>query len=216
MYLGMTGIDTASWRKAVDHQRALARDQVRSELVLQGAVLLFVGSLDRRKGVPELLAALNVLADIPDLPPWSVLLVGEGPLGDYIDRWAGAHPEAHVVRTGFVQPRVIPKYYAAADIFVLASLEEPWGVVCLEALIAGLPQVTSSMVGSAADLVISSDIGDIIDPRDAQAFGQRLAHRIRLAPSLVPESARTDASMTWSPAAAASRGLTAIRACVNG
>ena len=81
--------------------------------------------------------------------------------------------------------RQLPKYYAAADIFVLPSLEDVWGLVCLEALVAGLPQVTSSMVGAASDLVTSSDIGDIIDPRDAQAFAQRLAGRIRRTPTPV-------------------------------
>ena len=213
--LGMTAIDTVSWRSAVDSQRASSRGDLRDELALQGAVLLFVGGLDRRKGVPELLAALTELAEIPDIPSWSVLLVGSGPLGSDVDRWAGAHPQVRVVRTGFVQPANVPKYYAAADVFVLASLEDPWGAVCLEALVGGLPQVTSSLVGSSSDLVVSSDIGDIIDPRDPHAFALRLASRIREAPTLVPEVARTDASARWSPGAAAARGIATIRACLT-
>jgi len=108
--LGMTAIDTVSWRIAVDHERASARVQVRSELALQGAVLLVVGRLDRLKGVREMLAALTVLADIPDVPSWSVLFVGSGPLGPEVDRWAVAHPEIPVVRTGFIQPACLPKY----------------------------------------------------------------------------------------------------------
>ena len=213
--LGMTAIDAVAWRIAVDHQRASARVQVRDDLALQGAVLLFVGQLDRRKGVPEMLAALTALADIADVPSWSVLFVGSGPLGADVDRWAVAHPEIPVVRTGFVQPASLPKYYAAADIFVLASLEDPWGAVCLEAFVVGLPQVTSSMVGSAPDLVVSSDIGDIIDPRDPQAFAFRLASRIREAPTLVPDNLRTEASLKWSSTAAATRGLTALRVCLS-
>jgi peptidoglycan/xylan/chitin deacetylase (PgdA/CDA1 family) len=211
----MTGIDTFSWRADVDHWRTSARREVRAEHSLHGAVLLFVGELTRRKGVAEMLAALTALADIPDMLPWSVLCVGAGPLAKDLDRWAAAHPKVSVVRMGFVQPEYLPKYYAAADIFVLPSLEDVWGLVCLEALVAGLPQVTSSMVGAASDLVTSSDIGDIINPRDAQAFAQRLAGRIRRAPTLVPESARTDASTRWSPTAAAERGLRTIHACLE-
>jgi hypothetical protein len=213
--LEITGINTAFWRKAVDHERTSARAQVRAELALRGAVLLFVGSVDRRKGVPEMLAAFSALADIRDVPPWSVLIVGEGPLGNDVDRWAEAHPEVPVVRTGFVQSAFLPKYYAAADIFVLASLEDPWPTVCLEALIAGLPQVTSSFVGSVSDLILSGDIGDSVDPRDTAAFAQRLASRIRRAPTLVPDSARNHASETWSPSSAVTRGLTSIRSCLE-
>jgi len=211
----MTAIDTESWRTAVDDQRVSSRGQLRDELALEGAVVLFVGVLDRRKGVPALLAALTAVAEIPDLPPWSVLMVGSGPLGPEVDRWAAAHPEVRVVRTGFVQPAYMAKYYAASDIFVLASLEDPWGAVCLEALIAGLPQVTSSKVGSAPDLVVSSDIGDIVDPRNVHAFACCLAGRIRESPRRVPDRLRGDASAKWSPSAAATRGLASIRACLK-
>jgi glycosyltransferase involved in cell wall biosynthesis len=212
----MTAIDTAFWRNAVDHERVSCRALVRDELALRGAVLLFVGRLDRRKGVPELLAALTVLADISDLPSWSIVFVGSGPMGSDVDDWAQAHPEIQVVQTGFVQPTSLPRYYAAADIFTLGSLEDPWGAVCLEALVAGLPQVTSAMVGSAPDLIVSSDIGDIVDPRDPKTFALRLASRIREAPTLVPDNFRAEASAKWSPAAAADRGLASLGACLKG
>ncbi len=197
----------------MDARRASTRAGLRADLALRGAVLLFVGRLDARKGVSQLLDALTALADLRDVPPWSALFVGSGPLSPAVDGWALAHPEIPLVRTGFVQPGCLPMYYAAADIFVLASLQDPWGVVCLEALVAGLPQVTSMMVGAAADVVVSSEIGDIIDPRDPHGFALRLARRIRQAPSLVPESARSDAVARWSAGAAATRAITALRAC---
>jgi len=211
----MTAIDTEWWRSAVDYQRAITRADVRHELALRGAVLLFVGRLDHRKGVPEMLEALTVLSCMSDIPTWSLLCVGSGPLGPQVNRWAVDHPEVPVARTGFVQPAGLPKYYAAADISVLPSLVDPWGFVCLEALVAGLPQVTSSMVGSAPDLVVSRDIGDIADPRDPQSFALCLAARIRQAPIVVPDELRTEAATTWSPTAAATRGLAALRACLE-
>ena len=186
----MTGIDTVAWKLAVDDQRASFRAQVRTELALRGAVLLFVGRLEPIKGLAELLSALSALAAIPDMPPWSMLCVGSGPSSKKVVQWAAAHPEITVVLTGFVQPEALPRYYAAADVFVLPSLEEPWGLVCLEALVAGLPQVTSSMAGSAPDLITSREIGDIIDPRDTQVFAERLANRIRQAPVIVSDGAR--------------------------
>ncbi len=213
--LGMTAIDTLWWRGAVDEQRAVGREETRRELALRGAVLLFVGRLDSRKGIPELLAAFSALDELHDVPPWSVLIVGSGPLGADVDRWAGAHPEIRVGRTGFVQPASLPRFYAAADIFVLASLEDPWGAVCMEALVAGLPQVTSSKVGSALDLVTSLDIGDIVDPHDAQSFARRLADRIREAPTLVPATVRTETAEHWSSRATAARAMASLCACLK-
>lgn len=118
-------------------------------------------------------------------------------------------------RTGFVQPASLPRFYAAADIFVLASLEDPWGAVCMEALVAGLPQVTSSKVGSALDLVTSLDIGDIVDPHDAQSFARRLADRIREAPTLVPATVRTETAEHWSSRATAARAMASLCACLK-
>jgi glycosyltransferase involved in cell wall biosynthesis len=213
--LGMTAIDTGCWKSTVDDQRVSARRRVRDELALRGAVLLCVGRLDSRKGVPELLEALTALADMPDVPSWSMLFVGSGPMGADVDEWAVAHPEIPVARTGFVQPACVSKYYAAADVFVLASLQDPWGAVCLEALVAGLPQVTSSKVGAAIDVVVSGEIGDIIDPSNPGEFARRLASRIRQAPALVPDSLRSEAVARWSPTAAATRALAAIQACLG-
>ena len=213
--LGMTGIDTVSWRNAVDRQRRSARAQVRTEHELEGAVLLFVGRLEPIKGVHELLAALTVLTTISDLPRWSVLFVGAGPSSADVERWAAANPEVPVAQTGFVQPDFLPTYYAAADIFVLPSLEDLWPLVCLEALVAGLPQVTSSMVGAAPDLISSSDIGDIVDPRAVQVFAQRLAWRIQRAPTLVSDASRTGAVLSWSSTTTADRGISSIRHCLD-
>ena len=103
---------------------------MRAELALHGAVLLFVGRLTPLKGVPEMLEALTALLDIGDVPPWSVLIVGEGPSGADVDDWATAHPKVPVARTGFVQPDGLPKFYAAADVFVMPSLQDVWGFVC--------------------------------------------------------------------------------------
>jgi len=125
------------------------------------------------------------------------------------------HPQVPMVRTGFVQPEDLPKYYAAADVLMVPSLLDRWPLVCLEALVAGLPQVTSSMVGSAPDLVVSSEIGDVIDPRDAKDFADRLAVRICKAPTLVPESLRTDAVAKWSSTGSAIRGSASFGTCLE-
>jgi glycosyltransferase involved in cell wall biosynthesis len=213
--LGMTGIDTTRWSADVDEARDARRAVVRAQLGLSGVVLLFVGSLSKRKGLQDLLSALTLLADDPTLPEWSALFVGSGRLSTEVDKWANAHPNVPVASPGFVQPSGLADYFAAADLFVMPSLEDVWGMVCLEALVAGLPQVTSSLAGAASALITSPEIGSVVDPRDTRALSRHLAERIRSGPARVPEALRANAMTTWSPAAMVDRALSSIDASIH-
>ncbi|MGO9874301.1 MAG: glycosyltransferase family 4 protein [Acidimicrobiia bacterium] len=212
--LGMTGVDTTRWRRGVDHERDTTRTALREQLGLRGVVLLFVGRLTALKGVRDLLAALTLLADDRDLPAWSALFVGSGSLTHEVADWARRHPAVHVAMTGFVQPRDLAQYYAAADLFVMPSLIDRWSLVCLEAVAAGLPQVTSSLAGAAVDLVTSSEIGVVVDPRDAISLAGHLGQRIWLGPQRVPEAYRESVVAKWSPSSMAERAISSLRASV--
>jgi glycosyltransferase involved in cell wall biosynthesis len=212
--LGMTGTDTAYWRREVDREHA-SRAATRERLGLRGAVILFTGRLQPLKGVRELLAALSLLTDEAELPAWSVLFVGAGPLDREIETWARAHPDVPVASVGFVQPEDLAQYYAAADVFAMPSLDDVWGLVCLEALVAGLPQVTSSLAGAAPDLVTSNEIGSVVDPRDLRALADALADRLSMSPTRVPEPLREHAVAKWSTTAMTERAMSSIRAALR-
>lgn len=126
---------------------------VRQSLGLTAApVILFVGRMLERKGGEHLIAAVAELQrtghDV------QLLFVGDGPMRA---RWqALASAELRAGSVSFVGSRPLdelPLYYQLADIFVLPSLEEVWGLVVNEAALAGLPVVVSSSCGAAADLV---------------------------------------------------------------
>jgi glycosyltransferase involved in cell wall biosynthesis len=180
-----------------------------------GTVVLFVGRLTILKGIPELLSALSILAANRDLLPWSALFVGSGPLAPKIEEWGESHPHVPVALAGFVQPHELANYYAAADLFVMPSLIDRWSLVCLDALIAGIPQVTSSLNGGAVDLITSSEIGAIVDPRDAQSLANHLADRIRVGPQQVPEMLCDHAMNEWSTASMVKRAMLSIRSVVR-
>lgn len=207
----MTGIDTVRWSRDIEEARVAARPSVREQLGLRGTIILFVGTFTPRKGISELLSALSLVAADPDLPPWSALFVGSGALTQDIKEWAHLHPAVPVGLTGFVQPSQLADYYAAADLFVMPSVEDVWGLVCLEALAAGIPQVTSRFAGAAADLVRSSEIGDVVDPRDPRSLSHHLADRIRIGPQQVPEAIRERTLEVWSTTAMAERAVQSIR-----
>lgn len=67
-----------------------------------------------------------------------------------------------------------PSLYAASDIFVLLSASEPWRLVINEALVAGLPVITTDDVGAAADLVTSKETGQVYAAGDVRALTEGL------------------------------------------
>jgi glycosyltransferase involved in cell wall biosynthesis len=60
---------------------------------------------------------------------------------------------------GFKNQSELPQLYAASDVMVLPSENEPWGLVINEAMAAGLPVVVTNAVGAAPDLVEGQDTG---------------------------------------------------------
>ena len=60
---------------------------------------------------------------------------------------------------GFVNQTELPTYYAAADVFVLPSQYETWGLVLNEAMASGLPGIVSDGCGAAQDMIIEGETG---------------------------------------------------------
>jgi glycosyltransferase involved in cell wall biosynthesis len=108
-------------------------------------VILFSGKLQPRKRPLDLLAAAGLLGT-----EVSTLFVGDGVLAQQL--LAGLAPGQGAV-TGFINQAEIPCFYHAADILVLPSDHEPWGLVVSEAVLAGILPVVSDRVECAGDLV---------------------------------------------------------------
>lgn len=211
---GMIGIDTETWFDEVEAAR-IDTAYERSCRGLRGVVLMVCGSLAPRKGIKELLTAVSIVASERTLPAWSLLVVGSGVEQARVEAWATAHPSVPVSSAGYVQPRDLPRFFAIADLFVMPSLEDCWGVVSLEALVAGVPQVTSSLAGAAPDVVQEETIGSTVDPRDAHALAEQIVNRIRSGSAQVPAHVRREAVARWSPAACADRAFQSIARCVD-
>jgi glycosyltransferase involved in cell wall biosynthesis len=126
--------------------RADHRAQVREK----GAgppTVLFVGRICERKGVDILINAVSRLS-----MPLSVRVVGSAD-----EEWLAAQSIAHpgVVLTGPRVGEALVKEYANADVFLLPSRSESFGLVALEAAAMGIPIVLSDVCGVAAGLLAS-------------------------------------------------------------
>lgn len=122
-------------------------------------VILFVGQFIQRKGIDILLHAFSEIR-IPDV---SLLLLGYGTEETYIRTFMRDHPELSIALAPHVEVNRMPEYYGIADIFVLPSWEETWGVVVNEAMASGLPVIVSDKVGCEPDLVHSGENGYIFN-----------------------------------------------------
>lgn len=100
--------------------------------------ILFVGRLDRRKGVPHLLEAYAALRARRD--DVRLILVGDGPESSAARALVAERALPDVIFAGTVSGAELPVYYRSAHIFCSPAYEnESFGVVLLEAMAAGLP-----------------------------------------------------------------------------
>ena len=187
---GGAAVNTAQFVQRAEAARR-DRDTIRTDMTLSGTVFLFLGQFIERKGLRQYLEALDRLyRERPD--GWSLLFVGRGDLESEIVQWGEAHPGVPLIIHPPVQPAEVPRFYAAADVFVMPTLEDVWGNTCLEALLTGLPQLSSIYAGAVGDLLDDPHAGLTFDPYDLDSFGALLTAWVaepppRLAQTLIDQ-----------------------------
>jgi glycosyltransferase involved in cell wall biosynthesis len=99
-------------------------------------------------------------------------MVGSGPLESELRALQEAGRIRRLHWAGFVNQGDLPHYYSAADILVLPSVIEMWGLVVNEAFACGTPCIVSDAVGSGPDLVEGFDAGLVFATGDVSALRQ--------------------------------------------
>lgn len=131
-------------------------------------VIIYCGKLYPLKRPLDIVAAVN------NLPrEVTTLFVGDGSLAEQVR--ASLRPGTGAV-TGFVNQSELPAYYHAADILVLASQSETWGLVINEAMAAGVLPVVSDRVGAAPDLVVG--VGEVYRCGDLAGLAAALSQAL--------------------------------------
>lgn len=157
-----------------------ARRAVREELgVGDDRVVLYCGNLLELKGIDELLAGFAAFA--AQTRGVSLVLVGSGADGPrFQQRARELGLEGRVVFAGYKPRAELPRYYGAADLFVLPSRTEVWGLVINEALACGVPVIASNAAGAVADLMHDGVNGYVVPPRDPEALRDALTRYFAL------------------------------------
>lgn len=177
-------------------------------------MLLFVGRIQPLKGAD---IAVQTLADVRRTHPTTKLVIVGGASG-----LAGDHAVADlhslVVDLGldeaviFVEPKphhLLSSYYRAADVVLVPSRSESFGLVALEAAASGTP-VVAAAVGGLTTLVDDGLTGYLVERRDPALFADRVREILSnpgLAATMSRYAAARSTRYTWSLAAARLRRL---------
>lgn len=161
-----SSLDTRSFSEAVNKFRKHKRKTLIDLGVSQRHVVYYNGQYIRRKGIRELLEAFSR----DELNNVALMLTGYGPLNKLVNQYVDKHN--NIYNFNHIPYDVLPKFYSLADIFILPSHEDTWGVVVVEALSAGLPVITTKYVGSSE--LIDTRRGIVIDDVDERSIAKAI------------------------------------------
>lgn len=162
------GIDIIKWA----FYRHIDRHLVKEELGLADSTVLIgaVGRLVPFKGFNILLKSLRRIID--NYPNAYLIILGDGPLRDTLEEQAKELGIAQYIKfLGFVDEP--GRYMSALDVFVLPSINEPFGIVLLEAMAMGIP-VVSTRSGGVLDIIEDGVTGLLAEPGDDKSLAESI------------------------------------------
>ncbi len=156
----------------------------------EATMILFVGRIEPLKGIDNLIQAisLNHKSGVLDCCPHTLVIIGGEPdakpeemnaemarLQDMVEE---LNIENFVIFLGKQDQQMLPYYYSAAEVVVMPSHYESFGMVALEAMACGTP-VIASQVGGLAFLVRDGETGFVVPGNDIQSLANRLMELIK-------------------------------------
>jgi hypothetical protein len=132
----------------------------------QPLLYLFVGRLIERKGIDVLLDAFR------EVDGGELWIAGDGPLRHLVE--TAAREDERVRLLGHADPPELERLYRRADVLVLPSYYDVWGLVVNEAQAHGLPVIATDEVGAAADLIDDGVNGFVVPTGSSPALARAM------------------------------------------
>ena len=159
---------------------AAAREVVQRKRRSSTPIVLYSGRFVDRKGIAELFQAIpRVLEYEPNVQ--FVLAGGYGTADQIEGAWLNESlaPYRHQIHfTGWLTPDKVSEWYRCADILVMPSWYEPFGMVILEGMLHGL-SIAATAVGGPLDILQHERNALLFPPRDVEALAQAIIKLVR-------------------------------------
>lgn len=170
----------------LDLFQPLSQEESKKEIAFAADdyLITYVGRLEERKGIDTLLEAIYLI----DNPSIQAVIVGGPPADKPFLSWAELSEEPYkkymamideygiekqVTFTGGKSQDQLSKYYSAADITVVPSYYEPFGMTAIEAMACG-SSVIASRVGGLKSTVKENQVGALFEPRNAAQLAEKI------------------------------------------
>lgn len=146
---------------------------IRAELgMVESKIILSVGRFSYKAGYGK---GFDILMRIAEFLPsdMGVYIVGDEPTQEFID-WKKKKQLEHVHFINFLQPNELAKYYYAADVFVLLTRGDTWGLAINEAMSYGLPIITTDKCVAGVQLIESGVNGYVLSLEDENVIKKHI------------------------------------------
>ena len=141
---------------------------------------MFVGKLIKRKGANLLLEALKILKYNYRLNNnCNFLIVGDGFMRNQLKKFVKDSELKNIKFYPFKNQNELKKIYRSADVFIMSSTREPWGLTVNEAMAAGNAVISSDNVGSSYDLIKNGKNGFIFKNGNAQDLANKIVKIVK-------------------------------------
>lgn len=189
-------VDNDWWMENAKHvdRRAVRRSW---EIPEDASIVLFCAKLQPWKRPQDLLRAFTQA----HISNGYLVFAGDGPMHEELERESTELGiREHVRFLGFVNQSGLPQVYCSADLMVLPSEYEPFGVVVNEAMLCQCPVIVSDRVGAGPDLVRDNETGFVYPCGDIEALASALRKAFESSDrlELMGKAARSRMS-EWSP-----------------
>jgi len=131
------------------------------------------------KGYDKVIKALPAI--IKEYPNTKYVIAGKYDAAEKerIDKQVAAEGlQEHVILTGYLQEEELVAHYQMADLYIMPSRKEGFGIVFIEALVCGLPVIAGNADGSA-DALLNGELGTLIDPNSVEDIAAALKKHIQ-------------------------------------
>ena len=167
---------TSLWQREIPETvpTGSEKQQLREKLDMQEEkIALYVGRYDPKKGMDDL---LNICPELD--ADTGVYFVGGEPSEEHL-AFCEEKGLKNVHFVGFQKKEALEDYYKAADLLVLPTWSDVWGLVINEAMALGLPVVTTDRCVAGMELIRDGVNGYIVPARDREALRDAICRTLR-------------------------------------